>query len=149
MVQPGQKGQSDHSPANAEAFFRHIRIKPFFDCQLAQAVPQGKLFCCFGQKDRQFVADRQTYTTFYRGASTLQNFRVFYRRQVSGLPVEPIYYSQGEAIGLIAAEALLTQKEAIAEFVAKHPTEEGKKLQKMLETMNEESGSVLCFVKLK
>ena len=68
---------------------------------------------------------------------------------VSGLPVEPIYYSQGEAIGLIAAEALLTQKEAIAEFVAKHPTEEGKKLQKMLETMNEESGSVLCFVKLK
>ena len=68
---------------------------------------------------------------------------------VSGLPFEPIYYSQGETIGLIAADALLTQKEAIAEFVAKHPTEEGKKLQKLLETMNEESGSVLCFVKLK
>ena len=68
---------------------------------------------------------------------------------VSGLPIEFIYISQGEAICLIAADALLTQKEAIAEFVAKHPTEEGKKLQKMLETMNEESGSVLCFVKLK
>ena len=68
---------------------------------------------------------------------------------VSGLPFEPIYYSQGEAIGLIAADALLAQKEAIAEFVAKHPTEEGKKLQKLLETMNEESGSVLCLIKLK
>ena len=75
--------------------------------------------------------------------------KYFIDDMVSGLPFEPIYYSQGEAIGLIAAEALLTQKEAIAEFVAKHPTEEGKKLQKMLETMNEESGSVLCFVKLK
>ena len=74
--------------------------------------------------------------------------KYFIDDMVSGLPFEPIYYSQGEAIGLIAAEALLTQKEAIAEFVAKHPTEEGKKLQKMLETMNEESGSVLCFVKL-
>ena len=68
---------------------------------------------------------------------------------VSGLPFEPIYYSQGEAIGLIAADALLAQKEAIAGFVAKHPTEEGKKLQKLLETMNEESGSVLCLIKLK
>ena len=75
--------------------------------------------------------------------------KYFIDDMVSGLPFEPIYYSQGEAIGLIAAEALLTQKEAIAEFVAKHPTEEGKKLQKLLETMNEESGSVLCFVKLK
>ena len=75
-----QKGQSDHSPANAEAFFRHIRIKPFFDCQLAQEVPQGKLFCRFRQKDGQFVADRQTYTTFYRRTGTLQDFRVFYRR---------------------------------------------------------------------
>ena len=75
--------------------------------------------------------------------------KYFIDDMVSGLPFEPIYYSQGEAIGLIAAEALLTQKEAIAAFVAKHPTEEGKKLQKMLETMNEESGSVLCFVKLK
>ena len=75
--------------------------------------------------------------------------KYFIDDMVSGLPFEPIYYSQGEAIGLIAAEALLAQKEAIAEFVAKHPTEEGKKLQKLLETMNEESGSVLCFVKLK
>ena len=75
--------------------------------------------------------------------------KYFIDDMVSGLPFEPIYYSQGETIGLIAAEALLTQKEAIAEFVAKHPTEEGKKLQKLLETMNEESGSVLCFVKLK
>ena len=75
--------------------------------------------------------------------------KYFIDDMVSGLPFEPIYYSQGETIGLIAADALLTQKEAIAEFVAKHPTEEGKKLQKLLETMNEESGSVLCFVKLK
>ena len=68
---------------------------------------------------------------------------------VSGLPIEFIYISQGEAICLIAADALLTQKEAIAEFVAKHPTEEGKKLQKIVEGMHEEDGSVLCFVKLK
>ena len=75
--------------------------------------------------------------------------KYFIDDMISGLPFEPIYYSQGEVIGLIAADALLAQKEAIAEFVAKHPTEEGKKLQKLLETMNEESGSVLCFVKLK
>jgi len=75
--------------------------------------------------------------------------KYFIDDMVSGLPFEPIYYSQGETIGLIAADALLTQKDAIAAFVAKHPTEEGKKLQKLLETMNEESGSVLCFVKLK
>ena len=68
---------------------------------------------------------------------------------VSGLPIEFIYISQGEAICLIAADALLTQKEAIAEFVAKHPTEEGKKLQKIVEGMHEEDGSVVCFVKLK
>ena len=75
--------------------------------------------------------------------------KYFIDDMVSGLPFEPIYYSQGEAIGLIAADALLAQKEAIAGFVAKHPTEEGKKLQKLLETMNEESGSVLCLIKLK
>ena len=68
---------------------------------------------------------------------------------VSGLPIEFIYISQGEAICLIAADALLTQKEAITEFVAKHPTEEGKKLQKIVEGMHEEDGSVVCFVKLK
>ena len=75
--------------------------------------------------------------------------KYFIDDMISGLPFEPIYYSQGEVIGLIAADALLAQKDAVAEFVAKHPTEEGKKLQKLLETMNEESGSVLCFVKLK
>ena len=75
--------------------------------------------------------------------------KYFIDDMVSGLPFEPIYYSQGEVIGLIAADAFLAQKDAVAEFVAKHPTEEGKKLQKLLETMNEESGSVLCFVKLK
>ena len=75
--------------------------------------------------------------------------KYFIDDMVSGLPFEPIYYSQGEVIGLIAAEALLTQKEAITEFVAKHSTEEGKKLLKIVEGMHEEDGSVLCFVKLK
>ena len=68
---------------------------------------------------------------------------------VSGLPIEFIYNSQGEAICLIAADALLEQREAIAEFVSKHPTEEGKKLQKIVEGMHEEDSSVVCFVKLK
>ena len=67
----------------------------------------------------------------------------------SGLPIEFIYNSQGEAACLIAADVLLTQKDAIADFVAKHPTEEGKKLLKIVEGMHEEDGSVICFVKLK
>lgn len=86
---------------------------------------------------------------FIGEAAPYRTSEYFIDDMVSGLPIEPIYYSQGEAIGLIAADALLTQREAIAEFVAKHPTEEGRKLQKLVESMKEEDGSVLCFVKLK
>ena len=68
---------------------------------------------------------------------------------VSGLPIEFIYISQGEAACLIAADVLLTQKDVIADFVKKHPTEEGKKLLKIVEGMHEEDSSVVCFVKLK
>ena len=68
---------------------------------------------------------------------------------VSGLPVEFIYNSQGEAACLIAADALLEQRAVIADFVSKHPTGEGKKLLKIVEGMHEEDGSVICFVKLK
>ena len=68
---------------------------------------------------------------------------------VSGLPIEFIYNSQGEAACLIAADVLLTQKDVIADFVKKHPTEEGKKLLKIVEGMHEEDSSVVCFVKLK
>ena len=45
---------------------------------------------------------------------------------VSGLPVEFIYNSQGEAACLIAADALLEQRAVIADFVSKHPTGEVK-----------------------
>ena len=68
---------------------------------------------------------------------------------VSGLPIEFIYNTQGEAACLIAADALLEQRVVIEDFVTKHPTEEGKKLLKIVEGMHEEDGSVICFVKLK
>ena len=68
---------------------------------------------------------------------------------VSGLPVNFIYNTQGESACLIAADALLEQRVVIEDFVTKHPTEEGKKLLKIVEGMHEEDGSVICFVKLK
>ena len=82
-------------------------------------------------------------------AAKFRTENYFIDDMVSGLPIEFIYNSQGEAICLIAADALLEQREAIAEFVSKHPTEEGKKLQKIVEGMHEEDSSVVCFVKLK
>ena len=86
---------------------------------------------------------------FVGEAAKFRTENYFIDDMVSGLPIEFIYNSQGEAICLIAADALLEQREAIAEFVSKHPTEEGKKLQKIVEGMHEEDSSVVCFVKLK
>ena len=97
--------------------------------------PEESYYARTGKHTQPFIGEFAKY----------KSSKYFIDDMVSGLPFEPIYYSQGEVIGLIAADAFLAQKDAVAEFVAKHPTEEGKKLQKLLETMNEESGSVLCF----
>ena len=86
---------------------------------------------------------------FVGEAAKFRTENYFIDDMVSGLPIEFIYNSQGEAACLIAADVLLTQKDVIADFVTKHPTEEGKKLLKIVEGMHEEDSSVLCFVKLK
>lgn len=86
---------------------------------------------------------------FVGEAAKFRTENYFIDDMVSGLPIEFIYNSQGEAACLIAADVLLTQKDVIADFVKKHPTEEGKKLLKIVEGMHEEDSSVLCFVKLK
>ena len=121
----------------------------FLIASLRRRFPKESYFAVLDKKTGNLWRTGKHTQPFIGEPAPYRTSEYFIDDMVSGLPVEPIYYSQGEAIGLIAAEALLTQKEAIAEFVAKHPTEEGKKLQKLLETMNEESGSVLCFVKLK
>ena len=121
----------------------------FLIASLRRRFPKESYFAVLDKKTGNLWRTGKHTQPFIGEPAPYRTSEYFIDDMVSGLPVEPIYYSQGEAIGLIAAEALLTQKEAIAEFVAKHPTDEGKKLQKMLETMNEESGSVLCFVKLK
>lgn len=121
----------------------------FLIASLRRRFPKESYFAVLDKKTGNLWRTGKHTQPFIGEPAPYRTSEYFIDDMVSGLPVEPIYYSQGEAIGLIAAEALLTQKEAIAEFVAKHPTEEGKKLQKMLETINEESGSVLCFVKLK
>ena len=86
---------------------------------------------------------------FVGEAAKFRTENYFIDDMVSGLPIEFIYNSQGEAACLIAADVLLTQKDVIADFVKKHPTEEGKKLLKIVEGMHEEDSSVVCFVKLK
>ena len=86
---------------------------------------------------------------FVGEAAKFRTENYFIDDMVSGLPIEFIYNSQGEAACLIAADALLEQRAVIADFVSKHPTEEGKKLLKIVEGMHEEDGSVICFVKLK
>ena len=86
---------------------------------------------------------------FVGEAAKFRTENYFIDDMVSGLPIEFIYNSQGEAACLIAADVLLTQKDVIADFVKKHPTEEGKKLLKIVEGMYEEDSSVVCFVKLK
>lgn len=121
----------------------------FLIASLRRQFPKESYFAVLDKKTGNLWRTGKHTQPFIGEPAPYRTSEYFIDDMVSGLPVEPIYYSQGEAIGLIAAEALLTQKEAIAAFVAKHPTEEGKKLQKLLETMNEESGSVLCFVKLK
>ena len=121
----------------------------FLIVSLRRKFPKESYFAVLDKKTGNLWRTGKHTQPFIGEPAPYRTSEYFIDDMVSGLPVEPIYFSQGEAIGLIAAEALLTQKEAIAEFVAKHPTEEGKKLQKLLETMNEESGSVLCFVKLK
>ena len=121
----------------------------FLIASLRRQFPKESYFAVLDKKTGNLWRTGKHTQPFIGEPAPYRTSEYFIDDMVSGLPVEPIYYSQGETIGLIAAEALLTQKEAIAEFVAKHPTEEGKKLQKLLETMNEESGSVLCFVKLK
>ena len=86
---------------------------------------------------------------FVGEAAKFRTENYFIDDMVSGLPIEFIYNSQGGAACLIAADVLLTQKDVIADFVKKHPTEEGKKLLKIVEGMHEEDSSVVCFVKLK
>ena len=111
--------------------------------------PKESYFAVLDKKTGSLWRTGKHTQPFIGEAAPYRTSEYFIDDMVSGLPIEPIYYSQGEAIGLIAADALLTQREAIAEFVAKHPTEEGRKLQKLVESMKEEDGSVLCFVKLK
>ena len=121
----------------------------FFIASMYRQNPEESYYAVLDKKTGELWRTGKHTQPFIGEFAKYKSSKYFIDDMVSGLPFEPIYYSQGETIGLIAADALLTQKEAIAEFVAKHPTEEGKKLQKLLETMNEESGSVLCFVKLK
>ena len=121
----------------------------FLIASLRRQFPKESYFAVLDKKTGNLWRTGKHTQPFIGEPAPYRTSEYFIDDMVSGLPFEPIYYSQGEAIGLIAADALLAQKEAIAGFVAKHPTEEGKKLQKLLETMDEESGSVLFFVKLK
>ena len=121
----------------------------FLIASLRRKFPKESYFAVLDKKTGNLWRTGKHTQPFIGEPAPYRTCEYFIDDMVSGLPVEPIYFSQGEAIGLIAADALLAQKEAIAAFVAKHPTEEGKKLQKLLETMNEESGSVFCFVKLE
>lgn len=68
---------------------------------------------------------------------------------VSNMAVDPLFQSNGMAIGMIPATAIIEDKEDILDFISKHPTDEGKKLQKIIENITEEDNSILCFIRFK
>ena len=63
--------------------------------------------------------------------------------------VDPLYQSSGMAIGLIPAPAIVGDHDNITNFIAKHPTDEGTKLKKIITQMTEEDNSIVCFIKFK
>ena len=151
MVQPGRdkKDKVTIAPQMLKPSSGIFESNRFLIASLRRQFPKESYFAVLDKKTGNLWRTGKHTQPFIGEPAPYRTSEYFIDDMVSGLPFEPIYYSQGEAIGLIAADALLAQKEAIAGFVAKHPTEEGKKLQKLLETMDEESGSVLFFVKLK
>ena len=113
----------------------------FLIASLRRRFPKESYFAVLDKKTGNLWRTGKHTQPFIGEPAPYRTSEYFIDDIVSGLPVEPIYFSQGEAIGLIAAEALLTQKEAIAEFVAKHPTEEGKKLHRRREETAKNAGN--------
>lgn len=68
---------------------------------------------------------------------------------VSGMVVDPLYQSDEWAIGLIPAMSIVEDRSHIIQYIDAHPTEEGAKLKAIIQNMNEEDNSIICFIKLK
>lgn len=68
---------------------------------------------------------------------------------VSSMCVSPLYYSNGYAIGLIPATAIVEDREQILQYIQSHPTEEGEKLAEIVRNMTEEDNSIACFIRFK
>lgn len=68
---------------------------------------------------------------------------------VSNMAIIPLYQSNGMAIGIISAMSIIKNKDDILNFIAQHPTQEGESLKKIIENIEEEDNSILCFIRFK
>lgn len=68
---------------------------------------------------------------------------------VSNMAIIPLYQSNGMAIGIISAMSIIENKDDILNFIAQHPTQEGESLKKIIENIEEEDNSILCFIRFK
>ncbi|MGL5619570.1 MAG: 6-bladed beta-propeller [Tannerellaceae bacterium] len=68
---------------------------------------------------------------------------------VSSMCVSPLYYSNGYAIGLIPAMAIVEDREQILQYIQSHPTKEGEKLAEIVRNITEEDNSIACFIRFK
>ena len=117
------------------------------------------LFRMSSENDRYFViCDKLTgelsrtgkhakrYSSEFTGESSRD---YFIDDIVSSMCVSPLYYSNGYAIGLIPAMAIMEDREQILQYIQSHPTKEGEKLAEIVRNMTEEDNSIACFIRFK
>ena len=96
---------------------------------------------------------KKFHRTYYGNAPVsrqdLKKMDYFTDDLISGLSFNPHYQSKGNAVALISAMTICEKKKDILDFISKHPTEEGKKMQSIVRNMDEEDNAVIMIVKFK
>jgi hypothetical protein len=68
---------------------------------------------------------------------------------VSGLPFDPQYQSQQEAIALIPAFEIYNKKDCILESIKNNPSKEAEKLKDIVQNITEMDNPVVMIIKFK
>lgn len=120
---------------------------------------QFLLFRMSSENDRYFViCDKLTgelsrtgkHSKRYSSEFTGERSRDYFIDDiVSSMCVSPLYYSNGYAIGLIPATAIVEDREQILQYIQSHPTKEGEKLAEIVRNITEEDNSIACFIRFK
>lgn len=110
----------------------------------------GDYFAIFDKKTGNIQRTGKQITPYWKNYYKRKNAQDYFIDDlVSNLPIDPLYQSEGEAIGIIPASSIVEERENILDYIAKHPTEEGENLKKIVAKITEEDNSVLCFIRFK